>query len=227
MRSPQASSPPLLPLPSLIPTPTLSSSRMGELWSGGGVNNPGIPTQPGRTPRPPHLPASPAGQCAGPRGCSGACYNRWGYCSLGPRPAHRKPGPRAPARLPHPVRASPSSALSPSSVRRSTRCCALTSPVGAPAPGVPSASCSTAPRSASAAGQLRPQPQGPAKRPPRAGPLPAMGPGEQEVGAVWDLQGRSGSSLTHSWDVRNPSGEPLHPTQLFWLQTQEETSAQR
>lgn len=162
---------------------------MGELWSGGGVNNSGTPTQPGRTPGPASPPKPPQGSVLAPGAAQGTCDSHGAAAAWGPA----QPRP------------------SPPSARRSTRCCAPTSPAGARAPGAPSASCSTAPRSASAGGQLRPQPQGPATRPPGAEPLPATGPGEQDVGAVRQLQGRAGGSRPHSRSVRDPLGSPPTP----------------
>lgn len=64
------------------------------------------------------------------------------------------------------------------SARRSTRCCAPTSPAGARAPAAPSASCSTAARGARAGGPPPPRPRSPAARPPGAGLPPATGPGD-------------------------------------------------
>lgn len=100
----------------------------------------------------------------------------------------------------------PSSTPSPHSARRSTHCCAPTSPVGAPAPGAPSASCCTAPRSALVGGQ--PQPKSPATWPPGAGPPLAMGPGDgdRKLGMVREQPSLLWGHSVPSW--RSPYTPP-------------------
>lgn len=189
-----------------IPHPTLSSSRTGSCGQEEGFTL--------REP-PPTLAGPP-----GPRFQQGGALAirvlraHAREVAAGARPAHREPGPWAPAEQEGcPPQARPHQ-LCPSSpsARRSTPCCAPTSPAGAPAPGAPSASCSTATRSAPAAGQLRPQPRSPAARLPGAGPPLAMGPGEVE-----------GVLCGSSGDIRDPWGAPTSRPAL-WLQILKETS---
>ena len=204
------------------------------------------PHQLGRTPsQPSPCPQSrlrpELGGALAPWSAQGASFGMGGgtgpvHLASGPLPSNRKPlalSPRGWSRqgrhtqhrgLHH----SPRSAPSPSSARGSTHCCAQTSPAGVSAPGGPSASCSTATRSASAGRLLHPWPQSPAAQPPGAGCPAATGPGDGDSGhCMCKLWGWTGSSPSLLWGTfRTSWGNRYTPTQLFGFQTQKETSVQ-
>lgn len=183
-----------------------SSARMGGLRSGGGVSAPGSPqaspavgpgpglswvvlVQPGQQhPCPSTSSGGISERGLWPAGLSAPAGSRPGQAPLTEQAGPPSQGLRWLAQL-HPF---------PRSARRSTRCCVLTSPAGASAPGAPSASCSTATGSASAGGQPHPQPQSPG-----AGLPPATGPGDGDSGCLtFQLREESGRSPPALGDFR-------------------------